>query len=140
MNALSRQSESTFARALSDNGEGERPATVRCIADGRMKSPAQFIKELQQRKVFRALTLYCVTCWVLLQAASLVLPVFVAPEWVLKGFIIAAAVGLPIAAALAWLFELTSQGLVTDDGSADEVQTEALPPSHGVNMLIIGGL
>src|SRR5580765_6552886 len=104
-----------------------------------MRSPARFIKELQQRKVFRALTLYCVTCWVILQAAALVLPVFGAPAWALKGFIIAAVVGLPVVVALAWLFELTSHGLVDDDG-VDDAQDGPAAPDHRVNVLIISGL
>src|SRR5678815_462478 len=99
-----------------------------------MKSPARLLRELQQRKVFRALTLYCVTCWVLLQVSALVLPVFHAPEWALKSLIIAAVIGLPIVSVLAWLFELTSQGLVSDDG-IDTEEPAVAATTHRVNVL-----
>jgi hypothetical protein len=84
---------------------------------------------LQQRKVFRALTLYCVTCWVLLQVADLVLPVFHTPGWVLKRLIMTAVIGMPIVAVLAWLFELTGEGLVSDDG-IDEDTPASAPSTH----------
>ena len=45
---------------------------------------------------------YIVASWLLLQVAATVFPLFDAPAWVLKVFTTVLALGLPIAAILAW--------------------------------------
>ena len=43
--------------------------------------------------------------------ASVVLPVFAAPDWVLKVMIVFVAIGFPIAVIFSWAFEVTPEGL-----------------------------
>ena len=56
----------------------------------------RFIRELRRREVFRSAGLYIGVCWILIEASSVMLPTFGAPEWALKAIIIAAVVGFPI--------------------------------------------
>ena len=70
-----------------------------------------FFEELKRRNVFRVGIAYAVSAWVLLQVVDLVLDNVAAPEWVMKVFMLAVGVGLPLALILAWAFEMTPEGL-----------------------------
>jgi TolB-like protein len=70
-----------------------------------------FFEELKRRNVFRVGIAYVVSAWVLLQVVDLVLDNIAAPEWVMKVFMLAVGVGLPLALILAWAFEMTPEGL-----------------------------
>ena len=47
---------------------------------------SSFFEELKRRNVIKATIAYIVVGWVLLQVASVVLPITNAPDWVLKTF------------------------------------------------------
>jgi adenylate cyclase len=70
-----------------------------------------FVAELKQRKVFRVATVYLVVAWVAVQAASIALPAFDAPVWVLRVVILLIALGFPFALVLAWALDITPGGL-----------------------------
>ena len=70
-----------------------------------------FFEELKRRNVFRVGIAYVVSAWVLLQVVDLVLDNIAAPEWVMKVFMLAVGVGLPLALILAWAFEMTPEGV-----------------------------
>jgi len=70
-----------------------------------------FVAELKQRKVFRVATLYLVVAWIAVQVASIALPAFDAPLWVLRVVILLIALGFPFAVVLAWALEVTPEGL-----------------------------
>ena len=74
--------------------------------------PRNFFAELKRRNVYKVAVAYAVVAWLLIQAASIILPTFEAPAWTLKVLIAALAVGLPIAVVLAWAFEITPEGIV----------------------------
>ncbi|MFO1505498.1 MAG: hypothetical protein U1F23_00230 [Lysobacterales bacterium] len=76
-----------------------------------MAEEAGFFSELKRRHVWRVLIAYMVTAWVLLQLASIVLPAFGAPGWVLKALIAVIVILFPIALLLAWAFEITPEGV-----------------------------
>lgn len=85
---------------------------------------AKFIRELRRREVFRTAGLYVGVAWILIEAASIFLPAFEAPEWVLRALIIAAVAGLPIAAVLAWVYDVTDKGI---EVQADATDTVVIP-------------
>jgi TolB-like protein len=60
--------------------------------------------------------------FVLLEASDIVLPAFGAPEWVLRLVVLITFLGLPVALVLAWVYELTPQGIR---------RTEDVRPYHG---------
>lgn len=70
-----------------------------------------FIEELKRRNVFRVAVAYLVTCWLLLQAADIVLENIEAPVWIMQVFMLTLALGFPVALVFAWAFELTPEGL-----------------------------
>ncbi|HET7779805.1 MAG TPA: hypothetical protein VFL07_14740, partial [Rudaea sp.] len=73
------------------------------------------LTELKRRNVIRVAGLYLVGAWLLIQVASTLLPAFDVPGWALRGLVIVLALGFVPALIVAWLFELTPQGLKRDD-------------------------
>jgi TolB-like protein len=73
-----------------------------------------FVAELKRRKVFKVGAAYLVVAWVLVQAASIGFPAFDAPPWALRVFILLALLGFPIALVMAWVFDVTPDGMRLD--------------------------
>jgi adenylate cyclase len=69
-----------------------------------------FFEELKQRKVIRVAAAYLVVAWLSVQVASIALPAFEAPGWVLRVLILLLALGFPMALVLAWAVDLTPEG------------------------------
>jgi len=70
-----------------------------------------FFAELKRRNVYKVAVAYAVVSWLLLQAASIFLPAFDAPPWVMKIFIIVIIFGFPVALIFSWAFEITPEGI-----------------------------
>lgn len=70
-----------------------------------------FFSELKQRKVFRVATGYVVAAWIAIQGASIALPAFDAPPWVMRVFILMFVLGFPLALTLSWAVDVTSEGV-----------------------------
>jgi hypothetical protein len=70
-----------------------------------------FFAELKRRNVYKVAFVYAVTAWLLIQAASILLPTFEAPTWVMKVVVLVVVLGFPIALVIAWAFELTPEGI-----------------------------
>ncbi len=87
------------------------------------------VSELRRRQVFRAAAWYAAVAWVAIQVASTVIPQFGLPEWSVRAVIVAAVLGLPIALALAWLFDLSELGLRREISSPREVLDEGAVPA-----------
>jgi TolB-like protein/Tfp pilus assembly protein PilF len=74
-------------------------------------NPRNFFAELKRRNVYKVAVAYAVVAWLLIQAASIVLPTFEAPGWTMKVLIAALSIGFPLAVVLAWAFEITPEGI-----------------------------
>ena len=72
---------------------------------------SKHFQELKRRNVFRVAIAYLAAGWLILQVAQLVLESTSAPDWVMQIFLLAVAIGFPIAVLLAWAFELTPEGI-----------------------------
>jgi hypothetical protein len=72
------------------------------------------IGEIRRRGVFKIVAAYAVVAWGASLAATDLLPTFGAPDWAPRAFIICAVLGLPIAAVLAWIYEMTGGGIVRE--------------------------
>ncbi len=70
-----------------------------------------FIAELGRRHVGRIAIAYAAVAFVLLQTGEIILPAFNAPEWGLRLLVVLVLLGLPIAVALAWVYDITSHGI-----------------------------
>jgi DNA-binding winged helix-turn-helix (wHTH) protein/tetratricopeptide (TPR) repeat protein len=73
--------------------------------------PSPLIKELQRRHVIRAAGVYLVAAWLVLQAADIIVPALHLPDWVLTLVLVLLVLCFPLAIVLAWIFDLTPQGL-----------------------------
>jgi TolB-like protein len=67
--------------------------------------------ELKRRNVFRVSIGYIGTAWLLLQVVDLVLDNVNSPDWVVQVFMLALAIGFPLAIFFAWAFEITPEGI-----------------------------
>jgi hypothetical protein len=67
--------------------------------------------ELKRRNVVKVGAAYLLVAWLVVQAASIGFPAFDAPPWALRVFILVLLLGFPIAVVMAWVFEMTPEGL-----------------------------
>ena len=81
----------------------------------------KLIIELRRREVFRTAGLYVGICWILIEGASVVLPTFDAPDWLLRAMIIAAVIGFPVTVVLAWIYDVSDKGIVVQPDATDTV-------------------
>jgi len=70
--------------------------------------------ELKRRQVFKAGAAYLVVAWLAVQGASIGFPAFAAPAWALRVFILVALLGFPVTLVMAWVFEVTPEGMHLD--------------------------
>ncbi|GAH11896.1 unnamed protein product, partial [marine sediment metagenome] len=87
-----------------------------------------FFEELKRRNVFRVGIAYLISAWVLLQVVDLVLENIQAPDWVMKVFMLAMAVGFPLAVFFAWAFEMTPEGIKKEK---DVDRSQSITPTTG---------
>ncbi|HEX5960415.1 MAG TPA: tetratricopeptide repeat protein [Rhodanobacteraceae bacterium] len=85
-----------------------------------MNAKPSFFAELKRRNVLRAAVLYAGAVWALAQGIAQLTPVVGAPEWIARGFLVAAAIGFPFWIAFAWLYEWTPQGFRRESDVAED--------------------
>jgi serine/threonine-protein kinase len=79
-------------------------------------NPGNFFAELKRRNVYRAAAAYGVVGWLLVQIATQVFPFFDIPNWTIRMVIVGLLLGFPVVLVVAWIYELTPEGLQrTDD-------------------------
>jgi TolB-like protein/Tfp pilus assembly protein PilF len=71
----------------------------------------KFFAELKRRNVYKVAVAYAVVAWLTIQAASIFLPAFNAPQWAMQIVILILVVGFPIALTFSWAFEITPEGI-----------------------------
>jgi TolB-like protein/Tfp pilus assembly protein PilF len=98
-----------------------------------------FFSELQRRNVYKVAVAYLVGGWALAQGIAQVFPVFDVPNWVIRLIVLVIIIGFPIALVLAWVFELTPQGLKrtheVDPAAAGRTRSRGW-----IYVVIIGGI
>ena len=86
-----------------------------------LKKMSRFFAELKRRKVYKVAVAYAVASWLLIQAASIFLPTFGAPQCMMKAVVVLLALGFVFSAILSWVFDITPQGIKrTADFSPNE--------------------
>lgn len=81
-----------------------------------------FFEELKRRKVYRVAIAYIVASWALAQGLAQVLPVFDVPNSIIRVVIALMLIGFPLALVLAWVFDVTPQGIKATPTTASRVQ------------------
>jgi TolB-like protein/Flp pilus assembly protein TadD len=97
------------SRETSTGRSGSRPG--RSAVDERGRESINFFAELKRRNVYKVAVTYIVAGWALSQGIAQVFPVFDIPNWAIRLIVVLIIAGLPIALVLAWMFELTPQGI-----------------------------
>jgi ketosteroid isomerase-like protein len=87
-----------------------------------MSDKRSLFSELRRRNVFRVALTYAVVAWLLIEIASVLLPLVDAPESIITAFVVLLALGFLVALFISWAFEMTPEGLKrTRDLSPDDV-------------------
>lgn len=76
------------------------------------------LTELRRRKVVRVVAGYAIVAWLAAQVADLAADNFGAPGWFMPMLLVVLALGLPIAAVLAWAYEATPDGVRREESGA----------------------
>ena len=95
--------------------------------------------ELRRRNVVKVAVAYAIVGWLLVEVASVVLPTFKAPEWIMQVFTFLVIVGFPLALILAWAFELTPEGIKREK-DVDRSQSITHVTGRNIDYIIIAAL
>jgi TolB-like protein/Tfp pilus assembly protein PilF len=99
-----------------------------------------FFAELKRRNVYKVAVAYIVAGWALSQGIAQVFPVFDIPNWVIRLIVVLIIIGLPISLVLAWMFELTPQGIKRTE-TADAMPAATRKKKHvWIYVVVIGVL
>ena len=71
--------------------------------------------ELKKRKVFNSAAIYLATTFVLLQAATIIIPALLIPEWTLRLLVVVAILGFPAVLIFSWIYDVGDTGIVKTD-------------------------
>jgi len=71
----------------------------------------KYINELKRRHVFKAGVAYLIVAWLIAQIASIVLPTFDAPDYIMKTLIFILIIGFPINLIFSWIYDVTPEGI-----------------------------
>jgi len=93
---------------------------------------------LRERGVPRVAASYALIAWLLLQIADVVLDPLGVPKWAMTALIIAAAVGFPIAIALAWFLEIGAHGVEFDTAAEGMPRPTGRGLRHYADAIVIG--
>jgi serine/threonine-protein kinase len=101
----------------------------------------KFFAELQRRHVYKVGAAYAVAGWLLVQIITQVFPIYDISAHVQRIFVGVIIAGFPLALILAWLFDLTPQGIVrtaevTADGETPAEQRERRGTDRRLNYVL----
>jgi serine/threonine-protein kinase len=82
-----------------------------------------FFEEVKRRKVYRVAAAYIIAAGGIIQLASAAFPAWELPNWALRLVIVLLLLGFPIALMLAWVYDITAEGIRA-------TPTIATPRSH----------
>jgi TolB-like protein/Tfp pilus assembly protein PilF len=95
---------------------------------------ASLFAELKRRNVLRLATTYALVAWIVIEAGSVLLPTFGAPEWFFRVYVLVIMGGFLVALVLAWVFEVTPEGIKLD---SEIDHSDKAPPKPGKSNAII---
>jgi eukaryotic-like serine/threonine-protein kinase len=94
-----------------------------------------FIAELRRRKVTRVAVVYAAAAFVVLQAADLVLPALLLPEWSYRLLVAFTILAFPLALVLAWAYDVTPDGIQRTAPAADPLHVAAAPTAASPSVM-----
>ena len=88
--------------------------------------------EIVRRRVYPVIIAYALVAWALLQIGEVTFEPLGLPDWVMRSLIVVAIAGFPVAAILAWMFDITPSGIRRDTRSLDAAKSLDESPSVAV--------
>ena len=98
---------------------------------------SQLVTELRSRGVYRVAAVYATAAWALLQTTDVIAPLLSLPDWSVSAVLATAAAGFPIAIALSWFFDFTSEGLVEAPPISETISRAKVSVAHVVQLGVI---
>jgi TolB-like protein len=98
------------------------------------------LQRLRERGVLRVAVSYALIAWLLLQIADVTFEPLGVPRWVMVTLIITAVLGFPVAAALAWFYEVGDRGIERDTGQEGVARPAVSGLRRNADIVIIGVL
>ena len=95
-----------------------------------------FFAELKRRKVYSVAVTYAVVAWLLIQVVTQVFPPFEVPNWAERLVIIAIVLSFPIALVFAWIYDITSHGIVRTQEAHRQGRGKTVEPSQSTDRSI----
>jgi adenylate cyclase len=127
------------AGAFSSSDEASAGRTQFCSSRKNAVNWKNFFVELQRRNVYRVAVAYGVVSWLLVQVATQVFPFFDIPAWAVRMVIVVLLLGFPVALVIAWIYDLTPEGLQRTDEIAPR-QSLSRHTGRKMDFAIIGVL
>ncbi|MEO8460345.1 MAG: tetratricopeptide repeat protein [Dokdonella sp.] len=104
---------------------------------------SELLRELHRRHVIRVAAAYAVVAWAVIEISATVVPLLRLPESITLVFAVLLLIGFPITVVLAWIYELTPDGIRRTEPAHSP---DARPPEHAhkigwyLNIVIISVL
>ena len=103
----------------------------------------RFLADLKRRHVFRVMALYGAASFAAIQAADVIFPRMALPDWTVTLVVWLCLLGFPVAIAMAWALERTSEGVRrTDEADTLEIDLIVAEPAGrrwSAGLLALGG-
>ncbi len=93
--------------------------------------------ELKRRNVIRVAAVYLIASWLLIQVADVMFPLLQLPDWSTRLMAGILMLGFPLAVILAWVFEITPEG-VKKETEIDRGQSTTQNTGRRIDFVIIG--
>jgi serine/threonine-protein kinase len=101
----------------------------------------KFMAELKRRHVLKVVAVYAAAAFAVMQAADFLVPALRLPDVFATAVAFTAMVGFPLAVALAWVFDLTPQGVKRTDpatvGELEAIVAESRARRWGAGILAL---
>ena len=84
-----------------------------------------FLGEIKRRKVFQVAVAYAIAAWLIAQVVDVINEPLNLPGWFDTAVLVSLGLGFPIAVILAWIFDVTPEGVVRTPSNDKAAETKA---------------
>jgi TolB-like protein/Flp pilus assembly protein TadD len=99
-----------------------------------------FFAELKRRRVTKVAIAYGAVAWAVTETASVVLPALYVPDWAMTMIVIFLLVGFPVAMVLAWVFDVSPDGIQRTEPLPDSAPRAQVRLRAAYGLLILAGM
>jgi len=84
----------------------------------------RLIADLRRRQVFKAAAVYGAVGYLVVEVADVFVPALLLPDWVITAVAFTVVLGFPLALVVAWMFDVTPEGLAREDDAPPVAATD----------------